>query len=239
MMSVNKTKQHCLDDGGDENAPNPYLDVPSNIFFRDPPKCCLFGPKFCLTIPRTFQIREKVRMNRDNCFKVYDSNNDEVYKVSNPSMTLRGKHIITHVNGDELVKMKKKLLSLHPTWHLNSGPKLDSRLATLVFEFTLLKKKGHVYVYNPPFPREDDDTKYDHLRPKLLLKSDSTGRDCKIFDEVTNEVYAEISKRHHGNQEMLMEKDDYTVTVFPGVDVLFMITLALMYEYAMSDIEKS
>ena len=219
------------------NLANPHMAISPEYISREPPKCVLFGRKFCLNISTTFHIREKMRMNRDNCFKVYDSTNQEFFKVSNPLKTMRGKHVLSDIHGEELVKMKKKLLSLHPTWHLNAGPKLESRLATLVFEFTLLKKKGHVYVYSPPHPHEDDDTKYEHLRPTLLIKSDTTGRDFKVFDEVTGEVFSEISKKHHGTQELLMETDDYTVTVSPGVDVLFMITLALMYEYALSDIE--
>jgi len=230
-------RQHFpLDDG--ETDSNPYLNIPPEYFTKDPPKCVLFGPKFCLNVPKTFIIREKVRMNRDNCFKVYDQQNTEFFKVSNPMKTMRGKHVITDIAGEDLVKLKKKLLSLHPTWHLNSGPKLESRLATLVFEFTMLKKKAQLYVYDHPYPHEDDDTKYEHMRPVLYIKSDSTGRDFKVFDEVTSEVYAEVSKRAMScNSDVLVEPDNYSVTVNPGVDVLFMVAITLMYEYALSDIE--
>lgn len=232
------SSQYPLEDGTDSSEPNPYLPgVPAEIISTEP-RSVLFGPKFCLNIPKTFLIREKVRMNRDNCFKVYDVNNVEYFKVSNPMKTMRGKHVITDTNGEDVAKLKKKLLSLHPTWHLNSGPKLESRLATLVFEFTMLKKKAHAYIYEHPYPHEDDDTKYEHLRPALYIKSDSTGRDFKVFDEMTSEVLAEISKKvAHDSTDVLVEPDNYSVTVNPGVDVLFMISLTLMYEYALSDIE--
>ena len=236
-------KKTYIFDGDDDDVemqfPNPHLrNIPPNLFYRESqPLCCLFGPKFCLSFPKTFHIREKLRMNRDDCFKVYDSDGVECFKVSNPLKTMRGKHVISNVDGEELVKLKKKLLAIHPTWHINSGHNLESRLATLVFEFTLLKKKCHVYVYDTPYPHEDDNTDYEHLRPRLLIKSDTTGRDFKVYDEATNDVYAETSKRHIGTTELLMEKDDYKVTVTPGVDVLFMVALTLMYEYALSDIE--
>lgn len=226
-----------LDDG--EGEANPYLNISPDYFYKDVPKCVLFGPKFCLNMPKTFIIREKVRMNRDNCFKVYDQHNQEFFKVSNPMKTMRGKHVITDINGEDLVKLKKKLLSLHPTWHLNSGPKLESRLGTLVFEFTMLKKKAHVYKYTHPYPHEDDDTKYDHIRASLTIKSDSSARDFKVFDAVTSEVYAEISKRASRSEaDRLVEPDNYQLMVNPGVDVLFMVALTLMYEYALSDIDR-
>lgn len=234
------TGHYPLHDGSDPDGsePNPYLDIPPSLFFRDPPRACLFGPKFCLSVAKTFNIREKIRMQRDNCFKVYDTNNKEYFKVSNPLKTMRGKHVLSDIHGEELVKMKKKLLSLHPTWHLNAGAKLESRLATLVFEFTMVKKKAHVYQYSYPYPHEDDDTRYEHIVPTLLIKSDgSRARDFTVFDAVTNETLAEITRKSHGNQDGLVETDNYSVTVNPGVDVLFMINLALMYEYALSDIE--
>eukprot|EP00116_Pleurobrachia_bachei_P011856 sb/3472118/ len=164
------------DDPNGVGEANPYMNVDPSSYFPDPPKCVVFGPKFCLDKELTLSVREKVRMNRDNCFKVYDLNNNEFFKISNPLNSMRGKHVISDVNGEELVKMKKKLLSLHPTWHLNSGPKLESRLATLVFDLTLLKKKAKCYIYNQPYPHEDDDTKYEHLRPSLIVKSDTSGR---------------------------------------------------------------
>ena len=102
----------------------------------------------------------------------------------------------------------------------------------------MLKKKARVYTYEYPFPHEDDDTKYEHMRPTLYIKSDSTGRDFKVFDEITSEVYADITKKAmSSNSDMLVEPDNYSVTVNPGVDVLFMVALTLMYEYALSDIE--
>ena len=231
-----------VDDSNDKSS-NVYLQtIPPDIISSESPKCVLFNPKFCLNITRTFSIREKVRMNRDNCFKVYDvpdqnASSSELFKVSNPVNSIRGKHVITHLHGDDVAKIKKKLLSVHPIWHLNGGPKLESRLATLVFELTLLKKKAKVYQYPHPYPSEDDDTKYEHITPSLLIKSDNSGRDFKVFEAFGSEVLATISRRQHGNSEMLVETDNYTVTVNPGVDVLYMICLALMYEYALSDIE--
>lgn len=239
-----------VEDDTDQTSTNIYLHtVPRADILSSSPKCVLFSPKFCLNVSRNFSIREKVRMNRDSCFKVYDMMSDlnnkaadassttELFKVSNPVNSIRGKHVITHVNGDDLVKIKKKLLSVHPIWHMNGGSKLESRLATLVFELTLLKKKAHVYQYEHPYPNEDDDTNYEHIKPSLLIKSDNTARDFKVFDALGTEVFATITKRQHGNSELLVETDNYTVTVNPGVDVLFMISLALMYQFAISDSE--
>ena len=189
-------------------------------------------------------------MHREGVFNVYDvadritdnSDNSELFQVSNPINSFRGKHVITHVDGDELAKIKKKLLSIHPIWHLNGGAKLESRLATLVFDSSVfninLEKKAHVYQYCHPYPNEDDDTKYEHLSPSLLILSDQTGHNFKVFGASGKDVFATVTKSHRGN-DMLVEAEHYTVTVQEGVDVLFMISIALMYEFALSDLVSS
>ena len=81
--------------------------------------------------------------------------------------------------------------------------------------------------------------KYDHIRASLTIKSDNSPRDFKVYDAVTSEVYAEISKRAtRSGEDMLVEPDNYQLTVNPGVDVLFMAALTLMYEYALSDMDR-
>lgn len=228
-----------LDEGEGPEEMNPHFDAAVALFYQDKPKCCLFSPKFCLNVPMNLRMKEKLGINKDDCYKIYGTNNNhnkEYFKVSNPMNTMRGKHILSDNNGEELCKMKKKLLSMHPTWHLNSGHKLESRLATMVFEFTLLKKKAHIYCYNQPYPQEDDDTKYDHLTPTLYIKSDSLGKDFKVYCNETDEVFAGATKASKG-MDSLVDKDDYFLEIKEGVDVLFMTSLALMYEYALSDIE--
>lgn len=58
----------------------------------------------------------------------------------------------------------------------------------------------------------------------------------QVYCNETDEVFAGATKASKG-MDSLVDKDDYFLEIKEGVDVLFMTSLALMYEYALSDIE--
>ena len=56
-----------------------------------------------------------------------------IEQVKNPWMSVREKHILQDVYGNEICKMKKKLWALRYTWHMLAGPSLEDRRVTIAF----------------------------------------------------------------------------------------------------------
>lgn len=64
------------------------------------------------------------------------------------------------VHGNEICKIKKKLCAWRFTWHMLSGDNMEQRRVTMAFRHFSMHTKCYVYVYEPPYPHEDDETDY-------------------------------------------------------------------------------
>jgi len=232
--------EYVLDLGENPEEQNPHFSVPPHQVWTGRPKCCLFNPKFCLKVPIKLRFKEKLKM-REDCFKIYgmdEEHDKEYFRVSNPMRTVRGKHVLQDLAGNDLCKMKTKIMTLRTTWNLIGGEDCEQRIATMAFNHTLMKKKARIFVYPKPYPHEDSDTNYDELTPLLYLKSDAWGRSFNIHNYETKEVYAEIKKTGKLS-DIMLDRDNYYMEVKEGVDVLFMTALVLMYEYASTEQEQA
>lgn len=232
--------EYVMDLGSNPEEANPHFSVPPSKVWQGQPKCCLFNPKFCLNVPMKLRLKEKMKI-REDCFKIYgmdDEHDKEYFRVSNPCRTLRGKHVLQDLAGNDLCKMKSKLMTLRTTWQLMGGENCEERIATMAFNHTMIKKKARIYVYPKPYPHEDSDTNYEDLTPLIYLKSDMWGRSFNIHDYKTKEVYAEVKKTGKFS-DVLLDMDHYFMEVKEGVDVLFMTAMVLMYEYASTEQEQA
>ena len=71
-----------------------------------------------------------------------------------------------------------------------------------------------------------------------MMKSSVMGFDIKIYDgENQDQLYARMSK--DVARELLIGTDGYCLSVEPDVDVAFMTTLALMWDYATTDMKNN
>lgn len=68
-----------------------------------------------------------------------------------------------------------------------------------------------------------------------MMKASVMGFDIKIYDGETNQLYARMSK--DVAREVLIGIDGYCLSVEPDVDVAFMTALALMWDYATSEMK--
>jgi len=133
--------------------------------------------------------------------------------------------------------MKKKLMAMRYTWHMMAGDKMEDRRVTMAFRHFSLHTKCYVYVYDAPFPHEDDSTDTSGLKPAIMIKSSVMGFDIKMYDGETKEVYARMSK--DVARELLIGNDSYCLSIEPGIDIAFITALALMWDYATTDMKNN
>ena len=68
------------------------------------------------------------------------------------------------------------------------------------------------------------------------MKASVMGFDIKIYDGETDKLYARMSK--DVARELFVSQDAYCLSIEPDVDVAFMTALALMWDYATSEMKK-
>lgn len=70
-----------------------------------------------------------------------------------------------------------------------------------------------------------------------MMKASVMGFDIKIYDaENQDQIYARMSK--DVARELLISQDNYCLSIEPDVDVAFMTALALMWDYATTDMKQ-
>ena len=69
------------------------------------------------------------------------------------------------------------------------------------------------------------------------MKSSVMGFDIKIYDGETGQLYARMSK--DVSNELLLGIDGYCLSIEPDIDVAFMTSLALMWDYATTDMKNN
>ena len=142
------------------------------------------------------------------------------------------------MEGNKVADLVKKKMAIRITFHIYAGDEMSERRATMNLRAMSLKKKAHVYLYDPPYPSQDDPTDLGDMKPALKIKAENCGSwisEAKIVNAETKEVYAEMSKS--AAKEELEEAGckTYVMTVKPGVDVAFMSMCALFFNVAIKE----
>jgi uncharacterized protein YxjI len=68
-----------------------------------------------------------------------------------------------------------------------------------------------------------------------MMKASVMGFDIKIYDGETQELYGRMSK--DVARELFISQDSYCLTIEPDIDVAFMTALALMWDYATTEMK--
>ena len=140
--------------------------------------------------------------------------------------------------GRKIAELVRKKFAWRITYHIYSGFEMIQRRATLHLRHFEFRKKGHVYIYQPPYATRNDPTNIDNMEPDIIIKSDDINffrivSEVKIYSGPTGEEYAEISKEKAnvvlGDTTSIQT---YLLTVKPGVDVGLMVMCTLFFNIA-------
>ena len=150
-------------------------------------------------------------------------------------------HIFSHelfdMYGRKVAELVRKKFAWRITYHIYSGFDMIQRRATLHLRHFEFRKKGHVYIYQPPYATRDDPTNIDNMEPDIIIKSENVNffqlvSEVKMFSGRTGEEYAEISKDRANAVLGETSMQTYLLTVKPGVDVGLMVMCALFFNIA-------
>ncbi|KAL2641241.1 hypothetical protein R1flu_008828 [Riccia fluitans] len=183
------------------------------------------SPTFCVPYVAQFIVEQKVMTLSSGKFTIYDPQGRLLFEVENKFFGIHTKRILCDGKGIPLVLLKKMNLTLRDRWEAYRGE--ESNDDNLLF----VLKKSSIYQVKPS---------YDIFmaantamsKPDFTLKGDLFQNNYTIFFHHT--PVAEASRKINP-QSVVAGKDQYGVTVFPGVDHAFIAALIVIVDQIQQD----
>ena len=142
---------------------------------------------------------------------------------------------IQDMEGNQIAELVKKKMAMRITYHLYSGEEMAERRGSMNLRAMTVKKKAHVYLYEPPYLTRDDSTDLSDMKPALKIKAENCGnwiKETKIVNAETGEEYAEFSKSAAKEELDKANCKSYVLKIKSGVDVAFMCICAVFFNVA-------
>ncbi|KAK9948316.1 hypothetical protein M0R45_003897 [Rubus argutus] len=140
-------------------------------------------------------------------------------------LSLRDRRVLVDAHGYPIVTLQKKMLSTHHIWKVYRGDSTDS--SNLVFSVKKSsmfqwKKKLHVFL------RKNTG----EYAPDFKVKGNWFEQSCVVYagkSKSSNIVVAQMHTKHTVTS-VLFGKDNFMVTVYPGIDYAFIVALVIILD---------
>ncbi|KAL6132989.1 hypothetical protein ACLB2K_065226 [Fragaria x ananassa] len=185
----------------------------------------IIGPNFCSPHPVDLGI---VKLVPSGNFSVKDVNGNIVFNVTGTFLSLR--RFLVDGARNPIVTLQKKLPSTHHRWEVYRGDSTDSRnLVFSVKKSSVVQWKTNLHVFLANNEEES--------APDFKVKGSWFEQSCVVYAGKSNSsnILAQMHKKHTSsclsinntmtNLSVLFMKDNFKVTVNPGVDQALIIVL--------------
>ncbi|KAM5560609.1 protein LURP-one-related 15 [Rosa sericea] len=176
----------------------------------------IISPHFCSPYPVDLGI---IRQVLSGNFSVKDVNGNIVFKVKGAFLSLRERRVLVWESHCHSSKFKR---STHHRWEVYRGDSTDSR--NLVFSVkkssvVQLRTNLHVFLANNK----------GEYAPDFKVKGSWFEQSCVVYSgkSKSSNIFAEMHKKHTVTS-VLFGKDNFMVTVYPGVDQALIVALIVI-----------
>lgn len=194
----------------------PFQLQPQNFSEPNNPTVAVISHQYCAPYPVQLTIQRKPISFSGGDFKVLDSLGNLLLTVQGRAFSLRDKRILRDQAGNALLTMKRKLLSLHQMWEAYRGE--ETTQENLLFTARTSKVFQLRTSLNICLPGSNSQTDF-------KVKGSFFERSCTIY-QGTN-VIAEMRSRYTISK-VLLERNKFAITLYPGVDYAFIVSLVLI-----------
>lgn len=206
----------------------PYPTQPSASAPMPPlPTAAIFGPQYCAPYPVDLAVVKKVMTISDGNFAVADVNGNIVFKVKGSLLTLRDRRVLLDAAGNPITTLRRKIVTMHDRWEAYRGESTDSK--DLVFTLkrsSLIQMKTKLDVFLAGNTKEDV--------CDFKVRGSWLERSCIVYAGESNNIVAQMHKKHTVTS-ILMDKDHFSVTVYPNVDYAFIVALIVILDETNED----
>lgn len=199
------------------NIPAP---TPAPTIYSNP--VSVIGPQYCLPYPVDLSIVRKFLTLTDGSFAVTDINDNLMFKVKEKIISLHDKRTLLDPAGNPIVTITEKVFSLHEKHFAFRGASTDTKdLLFTVERSSVIQLKTTLNVYLA------SNTKQDVCDFKI--KGSWTEKSCVVYAGESNTIVAQMHKKTTVGS-VLLNKDRFTVTVYPNIDYAFIVALIVILD---------
>ncbi|KAF9269280.1 hypothetical protein L218DRAFT_994229 [Marasmius fiardii PR-910] len=157
------------------------------------------------------RLRTKPYSSGIGDYSIKDTDDRDVFRCKQSTMSLRGRKELCDVNGNSLFRIKRKLVSMHHTFEVYTSDE-KTLLFTVKASFSSVEAKMTTTVRN-----------LDGQEVELALRGDFFGRTAWItLGTPEGPKLGTISRNFFNGQDTLCDMKTYYLTVAPGVDAALM-----------------
>ncbi|ORX90942.1 hypothetical protein K493DRAFT_229289 [Basidiobolus meristosporus CBS 931.73] len=178
-------------------------------------------PRFCLPYEISLHLREKFFSFSGDDFSIKDASNTvEYFKCSGRTFSLREKKVLLDNTGAPVLNIRDQFFALVPNYKIYQGSDRNKLLFEIRAKFTLFKPKFTLHFTNLA----------DGNPITLELKGDWLARRTVIRAINHLGVTTTIARVHSPigtGRNLFLNKQDYYVTIAPGVDIAMIVAICI------------
>ncbi|PKA54062.1 Protein LURP-one-related 15 [Apostasia shenzhenica] len=180
------------------------------------------GERYCAPYTVDLTVTEKAISVTDGYYTVTDINGIIVFKVKGVFLSFHGRRILLDADGNPLLTMQHKVLSMHYRWLVYRGEstKEEDLLFTVKKSSVWrIKTELDVFLASNTSQQQCD----------FKVKGSFHERSCTIFLGDSNILIARMN-REYTVKNIVLGKDAFGVTIYPRVDYAFIIALIVLLD---------
>jgi uncharacterized protein YxjI len=162
-------------------------------------------------------VTKKVLSFSGGDWTISDPAGNILFRVDGKVWTVRNRMYVLDAAGYKVISMQRKILSLHAVWHMYAGD--SEQLVCTVKKSSILQLRPSMNVFLASNTTES--------MPDFTLKGNFLERNLTIFRG--QEAIAQVT-RQITFTNLLIDKDTFGITVFPGGDYAFVIALLVIMD---------
>ncbi|RCV10152.1 hypothetical protein SETIT_2G089600v2 [Setaria italica] len=185
------------------------------------------APHFCAPYVVQLSVKEKYGL-RQGDFTITDTNGAVVIRVEGAFISIHNRRLLLDANGNPLLCMREKVISMHYTWEAYRGDSTKSSdlLFTAKKSSIIQPFETEMYIYLA--------SNTSHEVCDFKMKGSFKERACSFYLGNTNTLIAQMH-RQHSAMSTLLGTDHYGLTVFPNVDYVFISALVVILQELHTD----
>mmetsp|Transcript_565 Transcript_565/g.1919 ORF Transcript_565/g.1919 Transcript_565/m.1919 type:complete len:201 (+) Transcript_565:106-708(+) len=182
------------------------------------------GVQFMSPQPKSFVLEEKIGLSMtSDSGKIYDEHGQKVFLIKGKHMTLHDSVWLRHVDGTNILGLKKKLLSLHATTNIVTP---DERVVAVVKKAHVMQIKASASVYIG-----GDDSG----QPLLAISGGFRAKNLTITHLPSGIVIAAVQRKQFTMKNIIFDQDTYNILIAPNVDIAFILMLCIVVDEMFND----
>ncbi|KAB2621860.1 protein LURP-one-related 10-like [Pyrus ussuriensis x Pyrus communis] len=203
--------------------PSPSAYSNRDLIASDNPAAAIISPHFCSSHSMDLAIVRKVLTIREGNFVVADITGNMIFKVRGSLFfSLHDRRVLLDTAGYPIITLRKKLTSAHDRWQVYRGDSKETR--DLIFsakKSSVVQFKTTLDVFLAHNITED--------APDFKVKGSWHEQSCFICRGNSSTIVAQMHKKHTV-KSVLLGKDNFMVTVYPGIDQAFIVALIVILD---------